>query len=68
MKWWKFEGSGEYDYFSKTGLKKMCISCRFFHKGVKVHHSHCEYKYKRRDVLRHSGRIPACEYYEKKGE
>jgi len=62
MMWWKLH-SLEYDYFSKTGLRKMCASCEFFHKGRKVHHSHCGYKFRRRDILKHNGRIPACEYY-----
>jgi len=59
---------------------RYCASCKFFHKGVKVSHSHCEHiptPYVNtfeesqlgradRSIIKHSGRIPACEFWEAK--
>lgn len=48
--------------------KHFCKTCEWFHKGVKVHHSHCDNpdSHLYREILKHNGVIYACGLWEKK--
>ena len=48
--------------------KNICGTCESFHKGIKVHHSHCDmrhnpYGYK---PIQHDGKIEACSFWKAK--
>ena len=45
-----------------------CKDCLWFHKGIIVHHSHCEkytWQTRYREVLKHDGDVDACSGFER---